>query len=270
MDLYTGTVIFPADPEPYEGKFGPSFNVRVKIDQPNAPKTNAQNEASIYARAGTDKAEFLRSLRKGTTVTMVYNDNGKSTWYDFVTQANEKKESAKKGVPAKQVNVWTPPSADESAVYNAIFALTKEQLKSMIDDWADEYPDATFDEIIRLATTTFINVSRTYKPNMTLADAEPIFEKERDDIVLSQWGNDPKKLLELIAELEPSFEGTEMPIVILKELGFKSDEIATGEDAVNAALAVWQVASLINEGAKLDAAISIVDDEINGDNDIPW
>jgi hypothetical protein len=266
MKTYTGTVVFPCNDEPYDAGHGPSYNVKVKIDQPGAPRTgegkNKPGETRVYAKEGTSKAAYMKTLRSGDPIVLALMERGDNQWYDFVTDADvmpsksASTDKQEKGVYTKD-EIW-PTYENTRDIFLAMYSDVETKLAS----------NATGDDIARIAITLFINTMRSPKLPVEKKDAP-----NREEVIYDQWDGNAANLLNLIAEHEDAYDGTEMIGIVLKGLGIRSANVKNGEDALAAALAAWEVADLLNQGADLEPAITIVKEQMgktDGSDNIPW
>lgn len=119
MQLFTGEVVFAADPQPYDAGYGPRYNVKVRLDQP-APervRTDKEGRVTVFVRPTDSDAPFLRSLVKGDRVTLSWDDgNAKKTSMDLVVPAGFVGE-AQPPLPAQTTQTYRPPAIDGGVAF---------------------------------------------------------------------------------------------------------------------------------------------------------
>lgn len=196
MQLFTGQVAFAADPQPYEGTYGPRFSIKVQLDPgqvvPPRCRTDAQGRVSVFVKPNDAETPYLRSLQRDDRVTLSWDEaNSKKSSMDLVVPAGYvvtaalpplppqvqqppptyQQQAAPTGKAADTGAVWYPPTDSERDVKVAIGReVIKLQLELMNEAQVEAvkagFPDLTPDVIQDLAATGLIQAERTYRPGM--------------------------------------------------------------------------------------------------------
>jgi hypothetical protein len=240
--IYTGKVIFPASNEPYSGPFGPSYNVKVELEQQSAPKSDERNQTVIYKKADSPEINYLRSLGKDDKVTLLYKSSGDGKeWYEFIIPTHaEPKKPPKQAKPAAYYDTddWM-----ELAQY-----VWDTHILACMKIAAVDFPDIEASELADLAITLFINTDRAYKGGMRAPEVveeteldgiEEVVEKPSIKDRLEPLMNETNwvdSLMAAVLKVEPFFKSKAQLITALKSMGFSGEDIDSAETWMGAAV----------------------------------
>lgn len=174
--VVTGTVEFPTSEQPFEGRYGPKYNIAVRPDNPNAPKTNSEGLIKIYKNPEHVSVPFMKSLKKGDPIQLVYIDKGGSMkYYDLVFDSTSTQPVSKVETP--EVMTHTPyapapqkiqqaivmPYSDEETA--TVVQLCLEQSEIILDIMrqisGDKKMQLSVEDKRAIAVTAYIQVNRT-------------------------------------------------------------------------------------------------------------
>lgn len=264
-ETYTGTVVFGTG-KPYDAGWGPSINILVDMDDPNAPKTNDRGQVRVYKGTDDPVAGYMESLVKGDVVTLQLMDNGTKQWYNIV-QPDEFDPSEPRVIskvqPEAQHNTtlaYEPESEQDDLIWTemaereALRLLTALSIVERLTEGTDTDPDS----VRAMANSVFIRTNQRFRPGMLMRDT-------RDQQLIDQVDESDtvNTLLLAIARMHEHYESANEVADVLKKF-YKSKDDVHGKDSwVELANIAWLYADLVEQGMDEPIAVTTVKDKFN-------
>lgn len=193
MQIYEGTIKYEAG-EPYDGRFGLRINVVIDMDDHNAPKTD-DGELKLYKSPDSTDGRYMKTLRTGDRVRLVYTDNGRMSYYNFVThrdqQNSDQRRNEQPARPAVQptpnqqsqssgsARIWLPMNDEQLVVYTHIAEQELELLAHIMTMTHQRFGDKLDAETVwKASVTIYINAGKKFNPNFIILDDQPDYEPD--------------------------------------------------------------------------------------------
>lgn len=198
MQIFPATVKWPAQDEPFTTQYGDKFNVVLTPDDPSAPKVNNDGDIKIFRSPDHSSIAFMKSLKAGDRVNLVYVTSGRNNYYDFDTSGHDgfgaspmpvtNKPTVEAVAPAKHTpppQVYQPMSDAET---EAFVAIAEEQVEILLSLMMSVPPvqgmELSTEDKRTIATTAYIQANKAFRRGMILEGHEPeLFDDETEDSV---------------------------------------------------------------------------------------
>lgn len=273
VEIYTATVKYPADPEPYDAGYGASHNVRLVFDDPSAPKTDGDGEGNVYKKAGTLDAKYMLSLQEGDRVQLSYTMREGKGWYDFIIPGDFKQAPpARSSAPKQQVEAvshgpvaieWNEPDETFWEIWERAIQMEHRKLSVALESARElnhTHGSKEIGDAISMALSMYHKASTHAKPGLVLhvdksidRNSSLLVMLDQDDLVTS--------MLNAVVQLSDGFFTPGSLKGLYKELGLSSADIKDDESALKLANIAWEHMDMVEAGASESVATSSVADK---------
>lgn len=232
--LYTGIVA--ASPRFETKEWGETVSVNVKMDDPEAPKTNDKGYAWVNSKPGSTNGSYLEKLEKGDSITMVYTERGGKGFYNPVIPSGS---SSPNGASPTTKSTPVPVKNGAGKVYNllteadelAFGELVEEGLRLFKTTWNQttvEFPttsEPTPAEVYKIAFTAFSYAEKRFSPGMKVTKTVPPYQRFMDEV------GTPESLHDILSAIaKTAGTSVERAQNIVKKFGFTSDDLMIDGD----------------------------------------
>lgn len=305
MQTYNATVEFPAPEEPFNGDYGPKYSVALRPDDQSAPKVN-DGLIKIYRSPDHSSTPYMRSLRKGDRVQLVYVAKGGMSYYDFVMNGAENVQPTTHTAPVEtatptpvkkqepQTRIYIPFSDEETETFVKIAQEQVEIILSLMKNIPDDGLGLSTEDRRAIAVTAYIQANKVYSRGMVLEELLPqLFDDESDgdDVnqdtedasvqLFDEWfnketggadPNDPATIGNAFLRVASQITGksTNQLVVINKSIGLTSDMVVF--NPTRAFEILHECLSVPNKAEAEDYGKSLVQSLVSemGGDDVPF
>ncbi len=186
MQIFSGTVKYEAG-EPYEGNYGPRINVVVEnLSDPNMPKAK-DGELKLYKKPDSPDGRYMKTLRTGDAVQLVYTDNGSMSYYNFVMDGQSQSSQPRhttaspptQGGNTRGSQIWLPMNDEQLVVYTHIAEQELELMAHIMTMVHQRFGEKLNDETLwKASVTVYINSTKKFRPEYVILDDQPDPEPE--------------------------------------------------------------------------------------------
>jgi hypothetical protein len=198
--IYTGSVEWPCDPEPFEGDYGPKYSLKVRMDNANAPKAR-DGIVTIYRAPDHGDTPFMRSLVKDDPVQLLLVEKKPNPYWSFVVPQDwvpsgppptaapqqQRWQDVKTSVPApsssaapKPTNEYQPVTVEDALVFQRVAGDIANNLVGVYNMMRGLLPEDTPEETVRaFSSTVFIQANKVYRQGMVIN--EPVEHTELEE-----------------------------------------------------------------------------------------
>lgn len=262
MQLFTGSVVFAADPEPKDWGNGPRFSIKVLLDQP-APagaKTDDRGRVAVYVNPTDAETPYLRSLKRDDRVQLSWDEgNSKKKSLDLIIPAGFSGGSPPPQQPAisqyaapattqatnpNQLTpltpppspVWYPPSdADKDAKVAIATETIRLQLELMTVTQVEAAKagfELSIDVVQDIAVTGLIAADKQFRPGMTVYKPAELDEVERAFLAGLDTSTPDALLASVLDGIGAAVKETRNDVAaLLKSFGLSRDAITGSQDS---------------------------------------
>ena len=192
MQIIPATVKWPAQDEPFETQYGPKYNISLTPDDPHVPKVNGDGDIKIFRSPDHGNVPYMKSLKVGDRVNLIYVNKGRNPYYDFMMDSNPQPITNKPQVESVKPTTYVPPpkvyQPMSDAETEAFVAIATEQIEVLLNLMMNVPPvpgmELSTEDKRVIATTAYIQANKVFSRGTVLPGHEPeLFEDEVEESV---------------------------------------------------------------------------------------
>jgi len=262
LQIYNATVVYPTSDKPYDAGYGPSYNVRLKFDDPSAPKTDGDGEGNVYKKADTQEAVYMQSLSKDDRVQVAWNMRDGTGWYEFVipdgfTPSASKPTSAPTQRAESRGNVaieWPAPNEEFWHIWSLALDMEKQRMLMALDTAKELMEDVGMDDeptdtLLRLGVSLYMNATKHAKVGMVIEQPKPEASDQDVELLLMLDTDDlPTSLINAIVSMSAGFYNSTGLKAFLKTYGITSSDIFDQDSALRIAHIAFDYMQMLGDG----------------------